>query len=51
MARRLRSNRVDGWYHVFHRGIERRDVFLDDRDREHFLALLGVMSERYRVVI
>ena len=51
MARRLRSNRENGWYHVFHRGIERRDVFLDDRDREHFLKLLGAMSDRYRVAI
>ena len=51
MARRLRSNRADGWYHVFHRGIERRDVFLDEREREHFLDLLGEMHGRYRVVI
>ena len=51
MARRLRSNRENGWYHVFHRGIERRDVFLDDRDREHFLKLLGAMSDRCRVAI
>ena len=29
MARLLRSNRENGWYHVFHRGIERCDVFLD----------------------
>jgi len=51
MARRLRSNRADGWYHVFHRGIERRDVFLDERDREHFCDLLGERHGRYRVVI
>lgn len=51
MARPLRSNRENGWYHVFHRGIERRDVFSGDRDREHFLELLGTMSERYRVEI
>ncbi len=51
MARRLRSNRENGWYHVYHRGIERCEVFLDDLDREHFLKLLGAMSARYRVVI
>lgn len=51
MARPLRSNREDGWYHVFHRGLERREVFRDDRDREHFLELLGEMVTRYRVVI
>jgi hypothetical protein len=49
MARRLRSNREDGWCHVYLRGIERCEVFLDDLDREHFLKLLGAMSERYRV--
>ena len=46
MARRLRSNREDGWYHVFHRGHERREVFRDDRDREHFLELLGLFARR-----
>lgn len=51
MARRLRSNREDGWYHVFHRGHERREVFREDRDREHFLELLGEVTTRYRVVI
>ncbi len=47
MARRLRRNRVDGWYHVFHRGIERRAVFADDRDREHFVDLLAEAHERF----
>jgi len=51
MARRLRSNRVDGWYHVFHRGIERRSIFLDNADREHFTELLGEAKARYRLVI
>lgn len=51
MARPLRGNREDGWYHVFHRGLERRKVFRDDRDREHFLELLGEVVTRYRVVI
>ena len=51
MARRLRRNRVDGWYHVFHRGIERRAVFADDRDREHFVDLLAEAHERFRLRI
>jgi len=49
MARRLRMTRVDGWYHVFHRGIERRRIYGDDRDRQHFVDLLAEMHERYRV--
>jgi len=31
------------------RGIERRDIFGDDRDRGHFLDLLAETSERYNV--
>lgn len=42
---------MDGWYHVYHRGTDRREVFADDRDREHFVELLGAVSERYRVGI
>ena len=37
MARPLRVNLVDGWYHVMHRGIERRRIFIDRR--EYFKAL------------
>jgi hypothetical protein len=28
------------------RGNERRDIFCAERDREHFLGLLGKLSER-----
>jgi len=38
----------DGGYHVFHRGTQRREIFLDDRDRAHFLELPGEVHERYR---
>ncbi len=48
MARALRILIPDGWYHVFHRGTQRREIFLDDRDRMHFLELLGDVYERYR---
>ena len=41
----------DGWYHVFHRGTERRAIYRDDRDRSHFLDLLSGLHERYRFVI
>ena len=32
------------------RGIDRRAIFADDRDRRHFLELLSAMAERYGVV-
>jgi len=48
MARPLRILIPDGWYHVFHRGTERRQIFADIRDRRHFLELLGKLRELYR---
>ena len=51
MARPLRINIEDGWYHVFGRGNERREIYSERRDREHFLELLAEMHERYRLVI
>jgi putative transposase len=51
MARPLRSNRVDGWYHVYHRGIRGGAVYGDDRDKAHFVDLLEEVHERFRVRI
>ena len=47
MARAVRVNVADGWYHTMGRGTERRTLFRDDRDCRHFLELLGKMRERY----
>ena len=49
MARPLRIEHVGGWYHITARGNERRAIFRDDRDRFHFLGLLGEMVERFAV--
>jgi REP element-mobilizing transposase RayT len=49
MARPLRIIFPGAWYHVTSRGQERRPIYLDDRDREHFLKLLEVMVSRFRV--
>jgi REP element-mobilizing transposase RayT len=46
MARHLRHDVRGGWYHITTRGTERRDIFLDRRDREHFLELLEGVVER-----
>jgi putative transposase len=51
MARPLRIDVQDGWYHTMSRGIERRVIFWDTRYYEHFLELLGEMSERYQVQV
>ena len=51
MARPLRVDVKDGWYHVTARGIERMAIFEDDRDHEHFLEPLEEMSNRYGVEV
>jgi len=47
MARPLRIDIRNGWYHVTARGNERRAVFRDDRDRRRFLELLEEWVERF----
>ena len=49
MARPLRINVADGWYHITNRGIDRHRIFDDDRDYKHFLDLLSAMSARFVV--
>ena len=49
MARPLRLDVADGWYHITQRGIERRVIYREVRDYEHFLDLLGELPERFGV--
>jgi REP element-mobilizing transposase RayT len=42
---------VDGWYHVFGRGAERREVFAEDADRRHLLELFETLQARYAIKI
>jgi putative transposase len=51
MARSLRIDVPDGWYHVFNRGVERRQIFPDERSNLHFLELLGCLPSRFGVRI
>ncbi len=51
MARPVRVNVRNGWYHVTARGTDRREIFSDQRDHEHFLELLEEMSGRYAIEI
>src|SRR5512136_660169 len=48
MARPLRIDIPDGVYHVTSRGLERRKIVLDDRDRRKWLELLGEGATRRR---
>jgi len=49
MARPLRVDIEDGWYHVTARGDHRQEIFSDERDHGHFVELLEEMRERFRV--
>ena len=51
MARPVRVDVAQGWYHITARGIERRAIFGDARDHRHFLELLAGMVERYGVQV
>ena len=43
MARKnlVRNDQADSYYHVYNRGNEKRDIFLDDSDYEYFLMLIS----------
>ncbi len=47
MARPLRIDQEDTFYHVLNRGNEQCAIFRDDRDREGFVERLGRCSERF----
>jgi len=51
MARPLRSDVAGGWYHITARRHSRARLFLDDRDRRHFLELLAEVTERFRIEV
>ncbi len=46
MARPLRLDLGNGWYHVANRGNNWQAIYLDERDRKHFLDLLPRMIEK-----
>ena len=51
MARPLRIQFSNAHYHITCRGIERRKIYIDDKDRRKFLALLADSLETYQVVL
>ena len=51
MARQLRIEFPDAFYHVTSRGNERKAVFKSFRDREKFLSYLDSATKRYGAVI
>ena len=47
----MRHHDAGGWYHITARGMGRREIFKDGRDREHFIELLEGMVGRYGVFL
>ena len=51
MARQWRIEFPGAFYHIISRGNGRQDIFLSDRDRQAFIALLHEVSDRYAIDI
>lgn len=51
IARPLRIQFKDAWYHVMNRGAGRRAVFLNDSHRRYFLFLLDEISQVYGIEV
>jgi REP element-mobilizing transposase RayT len=51
MSRPLRIEFPGAAYHVMNRGLERRDIYKDDLDREVFLELLESIKIKYSLLI
>ena len=51
MARQWRIEVPGAIYHVISRGNGGQDIFLTDDDREMFLGLLEILSERFTIEI
>lgn len=51
MARPLRIEYPDAWYHVMNRGASRQNIFLNTRDFELFLDLLSEIYACYQIQI
>lgn len=44
MAERKQSFAIDEYYHLYNRGVEKRIIFQDKQDREHFLFLMYICN-------
>lgn len=51
MARALRIEFENAFYHVIQRGTERSSIFINDADKSRFLSYLDSMHTAYRVIV
>ena len=50
MARRSRTESA-GYHHIYNRGVERRIVFSELKDKEKFLEIVFEVSKHYDFII
>ena len=48
MGRKPRETFAGGIYHVYARGNDRQNIFIDDRDRGTYLLILGDVCDQFR---
>ncbi len=51
MARSARIQFEGAFYHVMNRGNERKNIFIDNQDRNKFYKILGAVEEKYGIMI
>ena len=51
MPRNLRIKSITGTYHVMIRGVNKRNIFIDDEDREKILQLISYYKNKYDIKI
>jgi len=51
MARPLRVDVADAWYHVMNRGHRGGALFLDEADRRRFLGVVAELPERFELEV
>ena len=50
MARQLRVNEI-GFYHIINRGVERRNIFVDEDDHDKFIKIIDESALIYRFIM
>jgi len=51
MALRKQSFATDEYYHLYNRGTEKRIIFLDTQDYEHFLFLMYICNTEKSIIL
>ncbi len=51
MVRGRREKQACAFYHIFNRGVEKRNIYCDDNDRQTFINVLQYVHEKYNFKI